>query len=112
MWMKLFLFPVILLEMDESVCLLVFLLHVPPRQSKIPEAGEGILAWLTGLSPSNSVIVGLFTLLITANKILHNIIYPEISFSSKIMMTCYPCFQTDKFCSHKEVDLTDDHTKP
>lgn len=36
-------FPVILLEMDESVCLFVFLLHVLPRQSKTLEAGEEIL---------------------------------------------------------------------
>lgn len=80
-----------------------FLLNVPPHQGKTLEAAEEILTHLTGLSPVTSVVVRLFTLLFTANKTVHSIIYPQISFSSKAQMTCYPSFPMEKFCSHREI---------
>lgn len=90
-----------------------FLPHIPPHQCKTIETGEEILTQLWGLSPAN---VGLFTLLFTAHKTQHTIVYSQISFSSKVQMspskTFYLCFPIDKLCSHSEMDFRANHAKP
>lgn len=98
-----------------SLAVFFFLPHILSHQCKTLEASEEILTRLWGLSPATSVIVMLFTLLCTTNKTQHSIVYSQTSFSSKVQInaskTLYPCFPVDKFCSHKEMDFTANHTK-